>query len=104
MSIQNEIQRLKPQAEKNSETEQQLVKLTDEYNKILLKKEEQENLLFEKQKEIDSLNQSYDDLAFMNKNLTIQKEEAEQKLKDAVSNSEQLLSKIHELEKNPVPD
>lgn len=104
MSIQKEIQSLKTQAEKNSETEQQLVNLTNEYNKVLLKKEEQENLLLKKQKEIDSLNKSYEDLAFMNKSLTIQKEEAEKKLKNAVSNSEQLLSKIRELEKNPVPD
>ncbi len=102
--IQKEIQQLKSQANLNSETEKKLQKLTDEYNKILAKETEQENLLLEKQKEIDTLNESYEDLSLMNADLAKQKEETENKLKEAVSSSNLLLSKIQELESNPIPD
>ena len=104
LSIQKEIQQLKTQANANSETEEKLQKLTDDYNKILAKETEQEKLLLDKQKEIDSLNESYEDLTLMNADLAKQKEETENKLKEAVSSSNLLLSKIQELESNPIPD
>ena len=104
LSIQKEIQQLKSQANANSETEEKLQKLTDDYNKILAKETEQEKLLLDKQKEIDSLNESYEDLTLMNADLAKQKEETENKLKEAVSSSNLLLSKIQELESNPIPD
>ena len=104
LSIQKEIQELKAQVNQNSETEDKLAKLSDDYNKVLAKEKEQENLLIEKQKEIDVLNESYEDLSLMNADLAKQKEETEEKLKEAVSKSNTLLARIQDLENNPTPD
>lgn len=103
-SIQKKIEVLQAEANKNSETDAELKKLKDDYQKVLAKEEEQEKLLLEKQKKIDSLNESYEDLSLMNEDLAKQKEETELRLKEAVLNGENLLTKIQNLEKNPIYD
>lgn len=98
-SIRNEINNLNSNADNNKD---RLLALQEDYNKILILKNDQEHQLNEKQAEIDKLNKSYQDLSLMNDDLKNQKKSAEEQLSSYISEAHSLRVKIQELEKDPI--